>query len=729
MPRRPAITVAICLLNSSRFIAETLDSVFAQTFQDYDVVLIDDGSTDGCIELIESRYADPRLRILRQEHRGLSMARRRSIAAATGEFVAFLDHDDVWLPHKLETQMAAAAVHPSAALLFSDCMYIDERGRPLRLLSEQYGLRGLDLAGAEAYVELLRRGCFVWQSTVVARTAALRAVDSFDPAYPYIADYDTWLRMARRYTLHYTPEVLARWRVHSTQFTHRHPDITLADHRALLGPLYRTASIPRPIRIALGDRLLGQHRVSAHWLLKQKRLVPAARAMLGMASYPDRLFAYLVGKVLERPWLGPATRSAVRGCKGVGRRLVFARHQGNGAGGPRVTHVWIDGTALAASQTGYFNLVVELIRTLAADASIAVHVMATAAGRGALEQRLGGGASALTFHAAPRRALDGSGFGHASQAWWARAGRVVLRRLTAPRGRPPHDDTIEVLVWRGRFRWDRSRRVAIVQDLTTKILPQLHTPANVAEFDRFLAYAERHADAIATVSEHSRRDIVERLRVFPDSVSVIPMPVHPRYRAPSLSTAAVAACGLTQPYILCVGCIEPRKNLRRVVRAFDLIKDEDAAAHHVLAVAGPQGWDDDFGRFLLDTNAAPRVRMLGFVPGEDLPSLYHFASAVVCASVYEGFGIPLLEAMCSSALVVAAGTTALGEVIGDAGRTFDPYDTESIASAMLSILELTPDDAARYRTRCRSRAEALLDRSTWMPLLPGVPARARGVPA
>src|SRR5438309_1138467 len=87
------------------------------------------------------------------------------------------------------------------------------------------------------------------------------------------------------------------------------------------------------------------------------------------------------------------------------------------------------------------------------------------------------------------------------------------------------------------------------------------------------------------------------------------------------------ADGAARPYIISVGCIEPRKNLRRVVRAFELIKDDDAAAQHVLALVGPQGWDDEFGRFLLESDDARRVRRVGFVPGEDLPSLYHFASA------------------------------------------------------------------------------------------------------
>src|SRR6266851_4296637 len=289
MPQRaPAVTVAICLFNSSRFIDETLESVFAQTFEDYEVILVDDGSTDGCADAIERRYRDRRLTIIRQANRGLPNARRVSIASARGEYVAFLDHDDLWLPDKLERQVAVAKADPTLALLFSDCLYIDERGQPLSRLSDQYHLASLDLTGTRGYAELLQRGCFIWQSTVLARTVALRSVDSFKPIYPYIADYDTWLRLARRHRLHYTPDVLAKWRVHPTQFTNRFPDVTLADHRNLLAPLFRTTSNPRAIRIALGDRLLGQHRVSCRNLLRQKRVGLAVRAALGMFSYPGR---------------------------------------------------------------------------------------------------------------------------------------------------------------------------------------------------------------------------------------------------------------------------------------------------------------------------------------------------------------------------------------------------------------------------------------------------------
>jgi glycosyltransferase involved in cell wall biosynthesis len=343
----PTVSVAICLFNSSRFIEETLESVFAQTFGDYEVILVDDGSTDGCADVIEQRYESENFRIIRQPHRGLSIARRVSIASARGEFVAFLDHDDIWFPDKLERQIAAARNHPSAALLFSDCVYVDEDGQILSRLSDQYGLADIDLTGTRAYAELLRRGCFVWQSSVLARTVALRSVNSFTPSYPYIADYDTWLRLARRYTLHYTPNVLVKWRVHANQFTNRCPDITLADHRKLLGQLFRTASNPKPIRLAIGDRLLGQHRVSCIKLLKQKRLRLAARAAIGMFSYPDRLLAYCLGALAETKVVGPILLQAY---KAVRQRWRSRTSRGSSPP-PAQTQVWLDGSALGTAQT------------------------------------------------------------------------------------------------------------------------------------------------------------------------------------------------------------------------------------------------------------------------------------------------------------------------------------------------------------------------------------------
>ena len=258
-----------------------------------------------------------------------------------------------------------------------------------------------------------------------------------------------------------------------------------------------------------------------------------------------------------------------------------------------------------------------------------------------------------------------------------------------------------------------------MQDMTTRIYPDLHTEGNVVEFDEFLGYVQRHAHTIATVSEQSRQDIIDRIAVYPDSVCVTPMPVHPQYVQPHFRPGFVAWHDITAPYVLCVGTVEPRKNLRRLVKAFELLKEEQTAKGLVLALVGPPGWDSGFRQFLIGTDAYSRVRMPGFVPLEHLPSLYHFASAVICPSMYEGFGIPVLEAMCCSAVVLASRISSLPEVLGKDGIQFDPFDIHDIAGALLRALTLPPIDAANYRRRCRQRAEAHLQRLEREGPLPG----------
>src|SRR5262245_26312092 len=123
------VSVAICMHNAREYIDQALQSVLAQSYQDFEIVIVDDGSSDSSADHVIRTYRDSRLRVIRQTHQTLRAARPRVLAHSRGELIAFLDHDDVWLPDKLERQVAALQRNPNAVVTFSDCWIIDHAGR------------------------------------------------------------------------------------------------------------------------------------------------------------------------------------------------------------------------------------------------------------------------------------------------------------------------------------------------------------------------------------------------------------------------------------------------------------------------------------------------------------------------------------------------------------------------------------------------------------------------
>ena len=128
----------------------------------------------------------------------------------------------------------------------------------------------------------------------------------------------------------------------------------------------------------------------------------------------------------------------------------------------------------------------------------------------------------------------------------------------------------------------------------------------------------------------------------------------------------------------------------------------------------------------MESDAYRRIRWLGYVPLADLPSLYRFASVVVHPSVYEGFGLPVLEAMCSAAVVVTSRIGVLPAALAAGLIDFDPYSTDDLGRALRRALALSPAEASSYREACRSRAEAFLRGAAARPPLPGL-SRAAGI--
>jgi len=239
------------------------------------------------------------------------------------------------------------------------------------------------------------------------------------------------------------------------------------------------------------------------------------------------------------------------------------------------------------------------------------------------------------------------------------------------------------------------RTVVVINDLAALRHPGWYSSVYAAYQRRILPLLARRARLMIAPSDFSRRELTEGLGADPDRVVVVPHGVDARFSPEADPDPARRACGLEKPYVLVVGTRIARKNLTSLETARDALREIDVE----LVSAGS-------GRGYMRAGAEPPVRALGYVPDELLPGLYAGARALAMPSLYEGFGLPVLEAMASGVPVVAANRTALPETCGDAGLLVDPDDGAALADALLRVsrdeglrsgmIRLGVDHAARF---------------------------------
>lgn len=200
----PLISVIIPAYNASQTIRETIETVFKQSFSDFELIVINDGSQDKTLDVLAS-IRDPRLKVFSYTNAGVSASRNRGLSHARGEFIAFLDADDLWTQDKLEAQLAALQENPQAAVAYSWTNIIDETGQFLRS-----GVHN-SISG-DVYEELLLNNFLQSGSNPMIRRQALCEVGGFDESLAYSEDREMWLRLAVRYNFIAVPSVQILYR-------------------------------------------------------------------------------------------------------------------------------------------------------------------------------------------------------------------------------------------------------------------------------------------------------------------------------------------------------------------------------------------------------------------------------------------------------------------------------------------------------------------------------------
>ncbi len=234
------------------------------------------------------------------------------------------------------------------------------------------------------------------------------------------------------------------------------------------------------------------------------------------------------------------------------------------------------------------------------------------------------------------------------------------------------------------------RRITTIHDLSHIYYPQFHPKDRVKALSRHLKSSIERSDHLIAVSEFSKRQIQEAFAVDDTAISVVHPAVAETYRcekSPEQIAAVRQRYGLPAQFVLSVGTMEPRKNLSGLIRAFERLPETLQSAYPLVFV-GAKGWlSEDIEKRVEALVAKRRALKLGYVCAQDMPSLYAAATLFAYPSFYEGFGMPIAEAMAAGTAVLTSNVSAMPEVAGQAAELVAPEDIDSIQSGLQNVLE------------------------------------------
>jgi glycosyltransferase involved in cell wall biosynthesis len=245
--------------------------------------------------------------------------------------------------------------------------------------------------------------------------------------------------------------------------------------------------------------------------------------------------------------------------------------------------------------------------------------------------------------------------------------------------------------------------VTTIHDLAFEHLPETFKRRSWMQLRLTVRQTARRAAHIITVSEYSREDISRTYGIAPQRITVTPEAAPAGFAPVSNETELRRireSYGINGDYILSLCSIQPRKNLVRLIEAYSCLRGvRPEVKLPQLVLAGKRGWlDSETFRAAERTDLGNEILFTGYVPDRDLAGLYSGAICFVYPSYFEGFGLPLVEAMQCGVPVIAGNRTSLPEVLGDAGLLFDPFDTQALVRALTQVI-----DDAEYRASLRSK--------------------------
>jgi len=312
----PQVSIILPVYNCERYVEEAVESIFRQTFRDFELIVVNDGSSDGTERRLQKYLG--RMTYLRQEHRGPGAARNRGLQIACGPLIAFHDADDIWFPRKLERQVEFAQAHPEYGIVATDAMWFDERGIVRRSKKSMYPI-------SSGYVmDKLLFHNWIAVPAVLVRRECFDKVGTFDEEPGRRGtDWTMWVRIAAYFPVHFMDEILIAIRVYQSSFSRRDPEARFESYFHNLEKLANTvpplAARPELVREA-AFRVCLRHAVENLCDIEPERARAKLRRALGLKRRSLRAWALLVAAHTPR-WGLRGLKTTARLCR---RFLVSA---------------------------------------------------------------------------------------------------------------------------------------------------------------------------------------------------------------------------------------------------------------------------------------------------------------------------------------------------------------------------------------------------------------------
>ena len=296
----PKVSVICIVYNSMVYLPRTVASVLAQTLNDFELLIIDDGSSDNVVAWV-STLNDPRVKLISQANRGIPGARNTGIEHARGEYLAFLDGDDLWEPTKLEKQVACLEARPEVGLVHTAIRYVDANDQEV---NQVLGVRG----DGDVWREVVIQNPVRCGSSPLVRRECFETVGVFDPDLFFCDDWDMWIRIATRYHFTVINEPLTLYRQHGANMTKSYQAI-MPNFKKVIERAFQASDVNTPLK----EEAYGRAYLFAAWRAFFARDIPMTRSLRKNAfkAYPKLRFEKnslsLTLHLIKAQWLGQRT--------------------------------------------------------------------------------------------------------------------------------------------------------------------------------------------------------------------------------------------------------------------------------------------------------------------------------------------------------------------------------------------------------------------------------------